>query len=459
MRSRNQNYLLAVCSSLFFLLSCKKDFIEQPGIAESNLASDASARTKPNIILIMGDDVGREIPTYNGGGSYSTPNLDFMAANGMQFPFFFSHPDGPPSRLAFVTGKYNYRNWVQFGFLAPTEKTFANMLHDAGYATCFTGKWQFDGGDTSIKGHGFDKYRVFMPFNPDNNNGHDQFYHRYKNPYLYENARYLSDSEVLGKYSEDMFYDYASNFIDSNLNKPFLLVYSHSLVQKPWVPTPDDPAFATWDPDRDDNKKADRAYFPEMVSYMDKIIGELINKVQASGISQNTIIMFLSDNATHKSISSLYNGQLIGGSKDSTTFNGINVPFLIYAPGRIARGKVDTSLVDMTDFFPTLADIAKVKTTAYQPLDGTTFYDNILGAPVKQRSTVYCYWPRDYQKKLDISYVLNKTYKLYDSLNGGDFYNISTDPFELTPIPNKQLSASERKTKSQFNKILQQGFQ
>src|SRR6202012_4696413 len=86
--------------------------------------------TKPNIILIIGDDVGREIPTYNGGQSYSTPNLDYLAANGMQFPYFLAHPVGPPSRLAMQTGEYNYRNWIQFGLLPPTSQTFANMLHN-----------------------------------------------------------------------------------------------------------------------------------------------------------------------------------------------------------------------------------------------------------------------------------------------------------------------------------------
>jgi arylsulfatase A len=236
-------------------------------------------------------------------------------------------------------------------------------------------------------------------------------------------------------------------------------VYSQSLVQKPWVPTPDDPKFATWDPATDDDTKADRAYFPEMVSYMDKTIGKIITKVQEAGLSNNTIIMFISDNATNKSIDSRYKGQTISGSKDSTTFNGINVPFLIYAPGIIAPGTVDTSLVDMTDFFPTLADIAKVGKTAYQPLDGTTFYDNILGSRSKQRSNIYCYWPRDYQKKLDISYVLDKTYKLYDSLNGGYFYNVPADIYEQHPIPNKQLTTEEKKTKNQFRRILRQGFE
>jgi arylsulfatase A len=439
--------------------SCKKEF-QQEGQLQASQNNFAIRANKPNIILIVGDDVGREIPTYNGGQSYSTPNLDFLAANGKQFPYFFSHPDGPPSRLAMFTGQYNYRNWVSLGYLQSSSRTFANMFKTAGYGTCFAGKWQFDGGDTSIKNHGFDKYLVFMPFDPKENNGHDQYYRRYKNPYLYQDARYLTDSEVNNKYSEDMFFDYASNFIDSNKNNPFLLVYSHSLVQKPWVPTPDNPDYATWNPLTDDYYKSNKSYFPSMVAYLDKTVGKLINKVQSAGLSQNTLIIFTSDNATNGGITSLYKGQSIAGAKDSMVFDGINVPLLAYWPGTITPG-VDTSLVDMTDFFPTFGDITGASLSPYQPLDGTTFYDNLAGtiSATKQRKTVYCYWPRAYQRKRDISYVTDYNYKQYDSLNGGKFYNIRTDVYEKSPVPATQLTPDEKKAKKTFKVILRQPYQ
>jgi len=453
---KNPVCLWSVVAIVFSLLSCTKEFEKSNPISDANVSN--AAGTKPNIILLIGDDIGREIPTYNGGQSYSTPNLDFMAANGMQFPYFFSHPDGPPSRLALVTGKYCYRNWLHFGLLPPASLTFANMLRDGGYATCFVGKWQFDGGDTSIKQHGFDKYLVFMPFNPLANHGHDQFYRRYKNPYLYRDARWLTSFEVNGKYSEDMFYTYASKFIDSNKTNPFLLVYSHNLAQKPWVPTPDDPDFAAWVPSVDDEGRDSSIYFPGMVAYMDKTIGKIITKVQQAGLANNTYIIYISDNATNVIIRSLYQGQTIKGSKDSTTFNGINVPMLVYAPGKVPAGAVDTSLVDMTDFFPTFSEISGFSRTLYKPLDGTSFYDNLNGALSKQRTNVYCYWPRDYQQKIDLSYVTDYNYKLYDTLNGGNFYNIRRDKYEKAPIPDNQLTPEEQKIKAQFKKIIYKGL-
>ena len=456
MKNSRTHFLLAA-AILFILSSCRKEFDKNQNTVSDGSVSNATG-TQPNIILLIGDDIGREIPQYNGGESYNTPNLNFMAANGMQFPYFFAHPDGPPSRLALVTGKYCYRNWVHFGYLPQTSLTFANMLRDGGYATCFVGKWQFDGGDTSIRQHGFDKYLVFMPFNPTDNHGHDQFYRRYKNPYLYRDARWLTTLEVRNKYSEDMFYTYASKFIDSNKTKPFLLVYSHNLAQKPWVPTPDDPEFATWNPSVDDEGRDSVIYFPEMVEYMDKTIGKIITKVQDAGLANNTYIIYISDNATNVLIHSIYMGQSIRGSKDSTTFNGINVPMLVYAPGHVAAGSVDTSLVDMTDFFPTFSDLSGLSKKLYTPLDGTTFYDNLNGVPTNQRTNVYCYWPRDYQQKVDLSYVTDYNYKLYDTLNGGHFYNIRIDKYEKSPIPDNQLTTKEQKIKAQFQKIIYKGL-
>jgi arylsulfatase A len=448
---------------LLISASCNKDLKEISSVQDGSTDLSSLTASKANIILIIGDDVGREIPTYNGGQSYSTPNLDFMAANGKQFPYFFSHPDGPPSRVALVTGEYNYRNWVKFLYLPPSSLTFANMLKNTGYSTCFIGKWQFDGGDVSIKSHGFDKYLAYMPFRPESNNGHDQFYRRYKNPYLYENGKYLTDAQVKGKYSEDMFFNYASKFIDSNKTKPFLMIYSHNLINKPWCPSPDHPDYAAWDPAVDDDvdNGEDSIYFPSMVAYMDKIIGKLINKVQTAGLAQKTLIIFTSDNATYVTLRSYYKGKKIRGAKDSTVFDGINVPMIAYMPGSVAPGTVDTSLVDMTDFFPTFARIAGANTAPYKPLDGTSFYDNLMGSrsPLVQRSTVYCYWPREYQGKVDLSYVMNYTYKLYDSLNGSRFYDIRKDFYEKNPIPDNKLTPAEKSVKDRFTKILRRGFE
>jgi arylsulfatase A-like enzyme len=256
-----------------------------------------------------------------------------------------------------------------------------------------------------------------------------------------------------------MFLNYASNFIDSNRTSPFFLIYAHNLIQHPWSPTPDDPDYAGWDPAVDDEANEDKKYFPGMVAYMDKIIGKLLNKVQAAGLSDRTVIIFTSDNATAKHIKSQYKGETVNGAKDSTTRAGLNVPLVAYGPGIVLSGKTDTSLTDLTDILPTLAGIAGIpKPSTWGPLDGTTFYDNLTGDPLQQRKSVYCYWP-GYFKRPTKSFVYDYDYKLYDSASGGKFYNIRADVYEQHPLKSSQLTPDEKDIKRKFKRILDQSSQ
>lgn len=380
---------LFVCSTVFLFIcfaSCRKEF-DKKHIDVSLNNSIIAAAIQPNIILIIGDDVGFEIPTYSGGESYETPNLDFMANNGMYFTNCFAMPDGPPARIELMTGKYSCRNFVEARHLEAEDKTIGNMMQDAGYATAYVGKWHLDGGDSSIKSHGFNNYLVFMPFNPQET-GYDQWYRRYKNPLLYQNAAYLPDSVVEGKYSEDMYVDYINNFIDTNKYHPFFLIYSCNLIQHPWSPSPDDPDFATWDASAGERDREDYKYFPGMVKYMDKSIGKVLSKINEAGISDHTVIMFISDNGSVKSVSSIYKGEVVKGDKLGTSRRAINVPLAVYGPGLVLPGKSDTSIIDMTDFLNTFAGIAKIPVPAgWGQLDGKTFYDNLKGTinPQKQK--------------------------------------------------------------------------
>ena len=253
-----------------------------------------------------------------------------------------------------------------------------------------------------------------------------------------------------------MFYNYASAFIDSNKTKPFFIEYALNLAQHPWSPTPDDPDYATWNPDVDDSLHEDKKYFPGMVAYMDKIIGKLISKIDSSGLTNNTIILFTSDNATNKNLQSQYKGTTVSGGKNYTDRRGINVPLVVYGPGTVRQGTTDSSLVDMTDFLPTFANIAKISIpTTWGPLDGVTFYDNLNGTKGKQRSVVYCYWNRDYMKiPVPISYSFDYNYKLYDQKNGGKFYNLYVDPTEKSSIPDSKLTPSQNLEKRKLKGVL-----
>ena len=107
--------------------------------------SNEPSEEKPNIILIMADDMGYECLSAYGSTSYKTPRLDEMAASGVRFENCVSQPLCTPSRVKIMTGKYNYRNYEYFGYLGTDEYTFGNLMQDAGYATCIAGKWQLNG--------------------------------------------------------------------------------------------------------------------------------------------------------------------------------------------------------------------------------------------------------------------------------------------------------------------------
>lgn len=119
------------------------------------------AQEKPNVLLIMADDMGYECLGVN-GSTYHTPILDNMADSAMLFKNCHSQPLSTPSRVQLMTGKYNFRNYSHFAYLNPKERTFAHMAKEAGYATCIAGKWQLGYDERLPKLFGFDSYCLWQ---------------------------------------------------------------------------------------------------------------------------------------------------------------------------------------------------------------------------------------------------------------------------------------------------------
>ena len=457
------NCIKAVC--VFFtvtilLSGCRKmDYnIAKPGQQKTNTISNRSIASpqRPNIIVILADDIGFEIPTYSGGQSYSTPNLDAMAQGGMQFSQCNASPLCSPSRFMLLTGKYNFRNYTQWGVMDTTQRTIANMMRNAGYATGISGKWQLAGGAASVNALGFDKYMVYDAFDGADVLGESESSGRqYKDPQVYVKGANLADSIIKGKYGEDFFRQYLFDFIDSNINKPFFALWTPNLGHTYYAPTPDDPQFASW------NSKAkplpgDTVYFKPMVKYLDKEIGMLMAKLNAAGIAQNTLILFTGDNGTENQIYSRYNNSTVKGGKGNTTIYGTRVPMLAYWPGTIAPGTKNDSLIDFTDFLPSIADITNTPhPTDFGVLDGVSFapYIKNTGITVTPRSSVYCwYFPKHLRTDFKRVYANNKTYKLYE--DGYGFFNIKKDTKEKLPIQDSQLTQEEVTIKANLQQVL-----
>ncbi|MCG8584993.1 MAG: sulfatase-like hydrolase/transferase, partial [Pirellulales bacterium] len=188
----------------------------------------ADQAERPNIVLIMADDMGYECVSANGGAPYKTPHLDKLAEGGMRFTHCHSQPICTPTRVQIMTGRYNSRNYVKFGVLDPQEKTFGNMMRDAGYATCIVGKWQLKGGFEGPKNFGFDEYCLWQLTRRPN---------RYPNPGLEINGKEVDYKN--GEYGPDVVTDYACDFMERNKDKPFFLYYPMMLPHWPFEPTPD----------------------------------------------------------------------------------------------------------------------------------------------------------------------------------------------------------------------------
>lgn len=458
-----KNFISLLISALVIvcfgsITSCRKvDSISNS--VHSSTPSYAQASSKPNIILVLGDDVGYEIPTVDGGESYQTPNMDMMAAEGMRFNQMRASPLCSPSRFMLLTGKYNFRNYDKWGIMDTSNRTIANMLQDAGYATCVSGKWQLSGGDVAIHALGFQDYMVWGPYTSEGGSesgfatsltGINGKGSRYKNPEIYTDSAYLPSSVTRGKYGDDFFTQFVLDFIDSNVaaKKPFFAYYPMCLVHPPFSPTPLDPEFATWK-----SPTSDTAFFPSMVYYMDLKLGEIINHVKSLGIGSNTVIIYLGDNGTSGDITSIFNGQPYPGGKSHTKENGTRVPLFVWWQGKVAAGSINNDLVDLTDFMPTLAGIANTPVpTTYGVLDGVSFAPRLTGLPGTPRAWTFCHYAPNLIKHPNTikRWVQDSTYKLYDTTYR--FYNVKLDPNEASPL--KKLTPQEQSIKDSFMQVL-----
>jgi len=436
--------IIAIIFVVSFSACKKEDF--SPGSLQSAAESLSKIVDHTNVILILGDDVGYEIPRCNGGKSYRTPNLDQMAATGTRFTQCHASPLCSPSRFMLLTGKYNFRNYAVWGMMDKNERTIADLLRDEGYKTFVGGKWQLDGGDQSIHSLGFDDYIVWLPFAKQ---GEELTGLRYKSPHLYTNGDFLADSLTLNKYGDDIVCDSIIQFMvrSGQSGQPFFVYYPMMLCHNPFSPTPDDREFATWDANL---QVSDPKFFPSMVNYMDKKIGQIIHAVDSLGIAQNTIILYLGDNGSPALITSKFENVEIKGGKGHTTEYGTHVPLLVYEPGVVSTG-VNDDLIDFTDFLPTIADMGGADiSNNFGTTDGVSFYPVLFGEAGTPRSWIYCYY-KPHENTVLKEWAQNINYKYYD---GGKFYDIISDVLEENPISDSSLTLDEMVAKQQFIDVI-----
>ena len=341
--------------------------------------------TPPNIVLIYADDLGYTDLSCQGSTYYETPNIDRLAKEGMTFTQAYAGAANcAPSRACLMTGSYTPRHGIftvgnpdrgkaKHRQLIPTPNTtildekfttIAEALKAKGYQTCVAGKWHLtkdptkDGFDTNFGGTTW---------------GHPKSYFSpYKNPYLKDGPEGEHLPERLGRE--------VSGWIQKNADKPFFVYFPCYSVHTPIQAKEEDTA-------RYKKKKGDASHnnpkYAAMIHAMDQAVGQILDTLDRLKLSENTLIIFTSDNGPHGQYSK---AKPLRGSKGMYYEGGIREPFLVRHPAKIKAGSKNETPIHQIDLFPTFLALAEGEKPTTQPLDGINLLPAFSGNDLPERS-------------------------------------------------------------------------
>jgi len=332
--------------------------------------SGAAGAERPNIVIILADDMGYGDAGCFGSRDLRTPHIDRLAETGMRWTDFHSSGNVcSPTRAGLLTGRYQQRAGIpgvinadpkvaahHLG-LRTSEVTFAGLLKGAGYATGIFGKWHL--GYTrnfNPVHHGFDRFRGFVSGNID-------YHSHYDRMGTYDWWEGLEQVEEEG-YSTHLITKHALQFIEQHKHQPFCLYIAHEAVHSPWQ-GPGDPALRGPGKHKGRGGAPKERAFPEMMEEMDKGIGEVVETLKRLDLEQRTFVFFFSDNGPAGG-----SAGPLRGRKGHNWEGGHRVPAVAWWPGRIEPGTVCDELGISLDLLPTMLAIAGVSAPDGHPLDG-----------------------------------------------------------------------------------------
>ncbi|NOZ38882.1 MAG: sulfatase-like hydrolase/transferase [Planctomycetes bacterium] len=405
---------------------------------------------RPNILLILADDVGREVLECYGGTSYATPQLDRLSEQGIRFTQAYAMAVCHPTRISLLTGQYPFHlgdpHWGTFPEFAES-KTVAHVLKEAGYATAIAGKWQL----TLLKDDldhphrlGFDSYCLF--------GWHEG--PKYYQPHIWQDGKLRKD--VHNRFGPDVYCDFLIDFMNRNQDRPFFAYYSMGLCHAVTNDLPKPPPLGP---------NGRYPSYAEMVVAMDERVGRLLEALNRSGLSESTLVLFVADNGTPQHIIETAVGDRlvyrpvvsklgetdIPGGKGQPTDWGTRVPMIASWPGKIAPSQVNDTLVDVSDFLPTLASLAGSQLPNEWNLDGHSFVAALLGdsqadtAPSQQRQWIFAQRNRH-------AFVKDRRWKLYGD---GRFFDTQEDPWEKHGMKPDRLSSAAATSRQRLEQAIQ----
>lgn len=341
-------------------------------LAISSIAAEDS--TKPNIVLIVADDLGYGDVGFHGGKDIPTPRLDALAASGVRCSSgYVSGPYCSPTRAGLLTGRYQQRFGHEFNpgnaarvaenfGLSLEETTLPQRLQQAGYATGMVGKWHLGfAPQFHPQERGFDEFFGFLggahPYFPTD---------QPKNPIL--RGRDMVQEPA---YLTDAFAREAVNYIDRQKDKPFFLYLPFNAVHNPQHAKPEHlQRFAA-------NADERRRTYAGMLTALDDAVGKVLDKLAAEKLADRTLVIFISDNGGPPANGST-NGPL-NGQKATTWEGGIRVPFLLSWPGKLPAGTTYAEPVIQLDLLPTILAATGAAIEDAAKLDGVNLLPYLTG--------------------------------------------------------------------------------
>ncbi|RKY06722.1 MAG: sulfatase [Planctomycetota bacterium] len=356
----------------------RRDFLKRSGLCAAGVlvggcagaARQASRGAgKPNIIIILADDLGYgDIGCY-GNKTINTPNIDALAEGGLKFTDFHSNsPVCSPTRAAFLTGRYQQRCGVEGVVTAKghrdkgmplAETTFAEVLKEAGYRTAMFGKWHvgYHVRFNPVK-QGFDEFVGYVSGNVDYISHIDQV--GYKD--WWKNTDEIDEEG----YTTDLITKHGMDFIERNKSKPFCLYLAHEAPHYPYQGRGDKPVRVPGAPKAFGGRKDKAVAYKEMVEIMDEGIGRVVETVKRLGLERKTFIFFFSDNGATR----LGSNAPLRGFKGGIFEGGHRIPAVAYWPGKIRGGTITDQTAIGMDLFATMASVAGAPIPKGLKLDG-----------------------------------------------------------------------------------------
>lgn len=353
---------------------------------------EVDAHTKrPNIVVILADDLGYGDVSCYGNPGYETPHIDRLAKQGMRFTDF--HSSGPvcsPTRAGLLTGRYQQRAGIpavinadphenRHHGLQPNEVTFAELLSDAGYATAVFGKWHlgYHGRFNPIH-QGFEVFRGYVSGNIDYISHVDRMGY----------ADWWQGDRLAAErgYVTHLITKHALRFIEGNRERPFCLYLAHEAVHAPYQGPGDAAVRHVGRPGgKRTSAESIRSAYREMALAMDESVGEVIAMLRRLDLAESTFVFFFSDNGANQHGS---NGRFRGG-KGSLWEGGHRVPAIACWPGKIPAGSVTGQTTISIDLMPTWLELARAKVPQGHKLDGTSLAPLLLNNETLPQRTLY----------------------------------------------------------------------